>query len=69
MHPVVHPGQARGLIGPDYLAAVLADLTASVQLVIFPGGKEQFPELSLLGSLAVAGRWWHRHTWHMYRLR
>jgi hypothetical protein len=53
MHPVVNPAQPRGLIGPDYLAAVLADLTASVRLVIFPGGIQQFPERSLPDSLGV----------------
>ena len=52
MHPVVDPAQSRGLTGPDYLAAVLADPTASVRLVIFPSGIQLVPELSLLGGLA-----------------
>jgi len=52
MHPVVDPAQPRGLIGPDYLAAVLADLTASVRVVVFPGGIQLVPDFSLLRSLA-----------------
>jgi hypothetical protein len=51
MHPVVDPAEACGLIGPDYLAAALADLAASVHLVIFPGGVQLFP--SLLDALRV----------------
>jgi len=51
MHPVVDPGEARVLIGLDYLAAALADLAASVRFVIFPGGVQLF--LSLLGALRV----------------
>ena len=51
MHPVVDPGEARGLIGLDYLAAALADLAASVRLVISPGGVQLF--LSLLDALRV----------------
>jgi hypothetical protein len=51
MHPVVDPAEARGLIGLDYLAAALADLAASVRLVIFPGGVQLF--LSLLDALRV----------------
>jgi hypothetical protein len=51
MHPVVNPAEARGLIGPDYLAAALADLAASVQFVIFPGGVQLV--LSLLDTLRV----------------
>jgi len=49
MHPVVDPGEARGLIGLDYLAAVLADLAASVRFVIFLGGVQLF--LSFLVAL------------------
>jgi hypothetical protein len=51
MHPVVDPAEACGLIGPDYLAAALADLAASVRLVIFPGGVQLFP--SRLDALRV----------------
>jgi hypothetical protein len=51
MHPVVDPGEARVLIGLDYLAAALADPAASVRLVIFPGGVQLVP--SLLDALRV----------------
>jgi hypothetical protein len=51
MHPVVDPGEARGLIRLDYPAAALADLAAGVRLVIFPGGVQLF--LSLPDALRV----------------
>lgn len=71
MHPVIDPGEARVLIGLDYLAAALADLAGSVRLVISPGGVQLV--LSLLGALRVdnVAEWFGRngHTGHMYHLR